>query len=141
MPWVGFGTKAQWDTFHDAICVDLGIPRPGNRQSDGAVQISNQWTDSQYAPFVIDVIINSNPRKVGILQVPQAVVNAYGLTVISDPTPILDGQGRRTGQWLVTYGGTQYTVALITDPTTLPFRKAKPTTWTDPSDGHVYVVP
>lgn len=131
MPWVAFTTKAQWSTFHDAVCTDLGIPRPGKRQSDGAVQLNNQWTDAAFQPQLVNAIIAGNPRKVGVLQVPAAAVTRYGLNMITDP--IDNGDGTLT----VTYQGAQYVVQ-PPDDVTFPVRKPKPASWTDPDTGTNY---
>lgn len=140
MPWVGFATKAAWQTFHDAACADLGIPRPGKRQSDGQVQLDAQWTDAAFAPTIVNAIINGTPRKVAVMFVPPAAVNRYNLAgnVLSDPTVIRDANGMPTGVQ-VTYQGTDYLLQPV-DGTAFPFRKPKPATWTDPDTGTVYPV-
>lgn len=141
MPAVVFTTLGQWTAFHDAICADLGIPRPGKRQSDGKVALNAQWTTAAYTPAVVQVLVNGNPRKVGILRgVPQAVVTKYALTTITDPTPNTDAKGQRDGTWTVTVNGNEYKVALAADGTQFPYAKAKPSQWTDPSDGRIYQV-
>lgn len=134
MPWVGFATRAAWTTFHDAVCSDMGIPRPGKRTSDDVVQINNQWTEAAFVPIVLDVVINGNPRKIGILLVPPVVVTRYNLAsnVISDPSNNGDGT------YTVTYNGNQYVVALAPDETNFPFRRPRPPTWTDPDTGIIY---
>lgn len=132
MPWAVFANKTQWQTFHDAICADLGFPRPGRRQSDGKVMLGNQWTTAAYKPRVGTVVINSTPRKVGFLRVPQAVVTRYGLNVITEPT----NNGDET--WTVTYQGNQYVVTPVQDDVAYPADKQTTSTWTDPADGTVY---
>lgn len=130
---VVFTTKAQWTTFHDAICADLGIPRPGKRQSDGVVQKYAQWTTSAFAPEVCTVKVNGVDRRIGILRgVPAAVVTRYGLSTLTNPSLNDDGT------WNVTYNGKQYVVTLDEDEVSFPFRQAKPTSWTDPDTGATY---
>lgn len=134
MPWVGFTTRASFNTFHDAACIDMGIPRPGKLVSDSTVQIANQWTDAAFAPNVLDVLINGNPRKIGIMRVPNIAITRYNLAanVISDPVYNSDET------YTVTFNSTQYVVALANDEVSFPFRKARPSTWTDPDTGIVY---
>ncbi len=128
-----FSTKNQLQAFVSAIAADLGLPRPGKRQSDQRFQFQNQWTNAQFDVEVATVNVNGTDRKIGLVRgIPQQAVTRYGLNTLSDPVNNGDGT------WNVAYQGTVYTVTLVDDPVNYPFRLPIPATWTDPASGVTY---
>src|SRR5215471_5471445 len=121
MPWAYFQNQAAWDAFHNAACTDHGIPRPGARQSDDAVQILAGWTDSYSAPIQFRQQGNVTTW---VAHVTDDDVTRYGLggIIIPDSAITYDEFGPIT----ITYGGRTYTA----EPTTMTYRKAKPPTYT-----------
>lgn len=134
-----FTTKSAATSFVQAICADLGLPRPGRRQSDGQVMPDNCWTSCQFRIVVATVLVNGTNRKIGLIpRIPAAAVTRYGLNTLSDITPIKDADGMATGQWNVTYNGTPYVVTLDDDPVSFTYELPRPWSWTDPDDGKLY---
>lgn len=75
MTWVEFSDEAAFNAWHDQKCADLGLPRPGERQSDGAVVLDAQWTTAYVEPVM-------DGRTIKAL-VPEA--DAVGLTLSTEP--------------------------------------------------------
>lgn len=129
--WVTFDTRAAFDAYNQQACNDKLIPHPGKRQSDLAVQISNQWTLAHCNPYGV---FNSTSGAKILANVPAADVVKYGLSVVpNNPViPISPPGGTRT---IVFEGATR--IIFSTAPANL---QPKPATWTDPDTGIVYQV-
>lgn len=126
-----FQNLAAWNTYHNAACADRGIPRPGYRADDNrTVMLDATWTDAWVDPIQFKAQGNVTTWAA---RVPDADVVTYGLTnTIPNSAVVFNVDGTVS----VTVGGRTY----IAEPLTLTYRKAKPATWTDPRDGHVYTV-
>jgi hypothetical protein len=70
--WVQFTDQAAYITYANAACLAVGIPRPGQRQSDQATMLGNCWTTALIQPFLDHGVIVAN--------VPTTDVPLYGLT-------------------------------------------------------------
>lgn len=126
MAWAYFQNQAAFTAYHDAVCADLGIPRPGRNRATGEPAILSQWTDA----FVEPVQIRGQGNvTTWAARIPDAHVVQYdavlGITV-SDGEVVFNADGT------VTVQGQTYTV----DPNTLTYKKAKPPTYT--MDGKTY---
>ena len=107
--WVAF-TSAEFTAWHDAECAARGIPHPGRRQSDGTVQVDNEWTTSWVQP-AYRVTLNKKTYEVCQLDTrPATGIVLDSLTV------------NRDGSITVVYGGKSYTAT----PSTLTAAKPKP---------------
>jgi hypothetical protein len=73
--WVEFSDEAAFNAWHDQKCADLGLPRPGERQSDGAVVLDAQWTTAYVQP-----VLDGGTIKAFL---PEA--DAVGLTASTEP--------------------------------------------------------
>lgn len=126
-----FQNQAAWDTYHNAVCAAQAIPRPGYRADDNTTVMLNAcWTDAWVNPIQFKQAGNVTTW---IAKVSDADVLTYNLTAIPDSAVVTDPL---TGVMTITVGGKSY----VAEPTTLTYHKAKPATWTDPHDGHVYQV-
>lgn len=132
MAWAYFQNQAAFNTYHNAVCADLGIPRPGRNAATDDPAIMECWTDAWVAP--IQVRSQGNVTT-WVAHIPDAHLTQYdpqlGLTapdsaVVSN----VDANGEPTGT--VTVQGQVYTI----DPNTLTYKKAKPPTYT--MDGVTY---
>lgn len=70
--WVKFADIAAFSTYANASCAAAGIPKPGQRQSDGKTMLDACWTQALIQPMLDGATI--------VAQVPQADVALYGLT-------------------------------------------------------------
>lgn len=78
MGWVSFADKAAFMTYHDQVCADLSIPKPGQIQETGADALGNQWTTAW-----VRSVDDSGALKA---LVPDGDVTAYGLTTTTAPS-------------------------------------------------------
>jgi len=126
-----FQNQAAWDTYHNAVCADHGIPRPGYRSDDGTtVMLDHCWTDSWVVPIQFKAQGNVTTW---VAHVPDADVTTYNLqNTVPDSAVVYNINGTIS----VTVGGRTY----VAEPLTMTYKKAKPATWTDPHDGKVYQV-
>src|SRR6186713_338824 len=51
MAWAYFQNQAAYDAYHNAVCADQGIPRPGRLQSTQEPAVMTQWTDAWADPI------------------------------------------------------------------------------------------
>jgi hypothetical protein len=49
---VAFPNEGDFSAWHDAKCLELGIPTPGANQASGAYEPGTQWTTAYVAPVV-----------------------------------------------------------------------------------------
>lgn len=70
--WVKFADIAAFQTYAAQSCAAAGIPKPGQRQSDGQTMLGNCWTQALVQPMLDGTTI--------VAQVPQADVALYKLT-------------------------------------------------------------
>lgn len=81
--WVAF-TSTEFATWHDQECAARGIPHPGRKQSDGTVQVDNEWTTSWVQPaYRITVgrdtyLLADVPDATGLQTLTSLTVNADG---------------------------------------------------------------
>lgn len=120
MAWAYFQNQAAFDAYHNAVCADLGIPRPGRIQSNGTPAILNQWTDAWVNPIQIR---SQGNVTTWAAQIPDSHVVTYdavlGITV-PDEDVVFDPEDPTH----VTVQGQVYTL----DPVNFTWRKAKPPT-------------
>ena len=136
MSWAYFQNQAAWDAYHNAVCAAQAIPRPGYRADDNATVMMNAaWTTAWVAPIQVKGTGNVTAW---VAKVSDADVLTYSLNAVPDSAIVAqtDATGMPTGVYVATVGGKQY----VSEPLTFSYHKAKPPTWTDPHDGHVYQV-
>ena len=80
--WAAFKDEADFVAYHDAACADQGIPRPGENQATGAVDLDAQWTTAHVDPVMDDMTLKA--------QVPAEDVATYGLTETEPPKVTTD---------------------------------------------------
>ena len=136
MSYAYFQNQAAWDTYNNAVCADQAIPRPGYNAADNTtVMLDNCWTDSWVAPIQVK---GQGNVTAWVAHVSDDDVLTYSLNAVPDSAVVMgvDANGMPTGVYTVTVAGKTY----VSEPNTLSYKKAKPATWTDPHDGHVYTV-
>lgn len=132
MAWAYFQNQASWDAYHNAVCTAEGIPRPGKRRSDNAVQINNQWTNASVDPIQVKGTGNVTAW---VAHVPDSHIATYNISLsVPDSAVKFNADGMVT----FTFNNRTYTGQPIVG---FNWRKAKPSTWTDPDTGIVYQVP
>ncbi len=70
--WYQWPSAVAFATWHSAFCLTLGIPKPGNRQSDNALILATCWTTRFVLLYQFGVVF--------VAQVDTAVGTAQGLT-------------------------------------------------------------
>jgi hypothetical protein len=129
MAWAYFQNQGAWDAYHNAVCADLGIPRPGRNAASGEPAIMACWTDAWVDPIQVKGTGNVTAW---VAQIPDEHVAEYGIALsVPDGAVVRDPE---TGALSFSYGGKDYTV----DPAAIAFnwRKSKPPTVT--MDNKVY---
>jgi hypothetical protein len=138
MAWAYFQNQAAFDAYHDAVCADLAIPRPGRIQSSQAPAILNQWTDAWVNPT--QVHRSQGNVTAWVAQIPETHATQYdavlGIAVPDSAVVFNVGpDGFPDGTVTITGVGPQpQTYAL--EPNTLTYRKVKPPTYV--MDGITY---
>lgn len=77
MTWVEFATKAAFIAWHETVCTDRGLPKPGGRQSDAKEMLEHQWTVAAVRPVLDGTTLKA--------LVPAEWVATYSLTATSAP--------------------------------------------------------
>jgi len=72
LQWVKFTDQAAYNAYAAASCAAAGIPKPGQRQSDGTTMLGNCWTTALIQPMLDGSTI--------VAQVPSTDIPLYGLT-------------------------------------------------------------
>lgn len=132
MAWAYFQNQAAFTRYHDAVCADEGIPRPGFNQETGEPMILHCWTDAFIEPIQLR---GQGNVTTWAAQIPDDHVTKYdpvlGITVPDSAVVFgFDANGNPNGT--VTVQGQTY----ARQPNTLTYKKTKPPTYT--VDGVTY---
>jgi hypothetical protein len=125
MAWAYFSSQAAWDAYHDAVCADLGIPRPGRIQSDQSPAILNCWTDAWVDPIQLRGQGNVTTWAARIPDSHAVTYDAVLETVVADSQVVFNGDGTVTITGVAPQPRT-FTLA----PVSFVWRKAKPARYT-----------
>jgi hypothetical protein len=128
MAYAYFQNQAAFDAYHNVVCADQGIPRPGRFQHNDEPAILHQWTDAFITPLQIK---NQGNVTTWAGHIPDSHVTQYD-AVLGITIPDSDVAFNSNGT--VTVQGQLYTI----DPLTLTYKKAKTPTWTDPNTNITY---
>ena len=132
MPWAYFQNQGAWDTYHNAVCATLGIPRPGRIQSTQAPAILNCWTDAWVEPIQIRSQGNVTTWAAHISDAEAVLYDAVLGIVIADNQVVFNAERTQVTITGVAPQPQTYTI----DPLTLTWKKTKPSTYT--MDGVTY---
>jgi hypothetical protein len=131
MAWAYFQNQAAYDTYHNAVCADQAIPKPGRIQSTQAPAILNCWTDAWVDPIQLR---GSGNVTTWAAQIPDAHATTYDAVlgiVVPDENVVFNGDGTVTITGVAPQPRT-----FVQDPVSFTWRKAKPPTYT--MDGITY---
>jgi hypothetical protein len=123
MSWAYFQNQAAYDAYHNAVCADQGIPRPGRRQSDQSPAILNCWTDAWVEP----IQLRSGNVTTWAAQIPDSHAVTYDAVlgvVVADSQVVFNADGTVTITGVAPQPRT-----FIQDPLTITWRKVKPATY------------
>jgi hypothetical protein len=131
MAWAYFQNQGAYDAYHNAVCADQAIPRPGRIHSSQAPAILNCWTDAWVEPIQLR---GSGNVTTWAAQIPDSHAAQYDAVlgvVVPDSAVVFNSDGTVTITGVAPQPRT-----FIRDPLTLTFKKTKPPTYV--MDGVTY---
>jgi hypothetical protein len=131
MSWAYFQNQAAYDAYHNAVCTDQAIPRPGRIQSTQAPAILNCWTDAWVEPIQLRGQGNVITWAAHIPDAHAVTYDAVLGVVVSDSQVVFNENGTVT---ITGVGPQPVTYAL--ESTSFTWRKVKPATYV--MDGVTY---
>jgi hypothetical protein len=131
MVWAYFQNQAAYDAYHNAVCADQAIPRPGRIQSTQSPAILNCWTDAWVEPIQLRGQGNVITWAAKIPDAHAVTYDAVLGVVVADSAVVFNADGTVTITGVAPQPRT-----FIRDPLTITYRKVKPATYT--MDGVTY---
>jgi hypothetical protein len=124
MLWAYFQNQAAWDAYHNAVCADQAIPRPGRIQASQAPAILNCWTDAWVDPIQLR---GQGTVITWAAQIPDSHAVQYDAVlgvVVTDEQVVFNEDGTVTITGVAPQPRT-----FARDPLTITWRKVKPATY------------